>query len=64
MNFYYAVAAPFSNCDETTYSVPNTTKIHVIVDALGNLLTLSLTGGQVYDITQAETLWGLIEPGA
>jgi transposase len=33
-----------------------TTKIHVIVDALGNPLALSLTGGQVHDITQAEAL--------
>jgi transposase len=28
----------------------------VIVDALGNPLALSLTGGQVHDITQAEAL--------
>ena len=41
-----------------------TTKIHVIVDALGNPLALSLTGGQVHDITQAETLTAEIEPGA
>ena len=41
-----------------------TTKIHVIVDALGNPLALSLTGGQVHDITQAETLAAEIEPGA
>lgn len=33
-----------------------TTKIHMIVDALGNPLALSLTGGQVHDITQAEAL--------
>jgi transposase len=39
-------------------------KIHVIVDALGNPLTLSLTGGQVHDITQAEALLALVEPGA
>jgi transposase len=32
-----------------------TTKIHMIVDALGNPLAFSLTGGQVHDITQAET---------
>jgi transposase len=36
----------------------------VIVDALGNPLALSLTGGQVHDITQAETLAAEIEPGA
>ena len=33
-----------------------TTKIHMVVDALGNPLAFSLTGGQVHDITQAETL--------
>ena len=36
----------------------------MIVDALGNPLALSLTGGQVHDITQAEALLALIEPGA
>jgi transposase len=36
----------------------------VIVDALGNPLTLSLTGGQVHDITQAEALLAFVEPGA
>ena len=36
----------------------------MIVDALGNPLALSLTGGQVHDITQAETLTAEIEPGA
>jgi transposase len=36
----------------------------VIVDALGNPLRLILTGGQVHDITQAEALLALIEPGA
>ena len=41
-----------------------TTKIHVIVDALGNPLALSLTGGQVHDITQAETLVAKVEPEA
>jgi hypothetical protein len=37
----------------------------VIVDALGNLLALSLTGGQVNDITQADALLALValEPG-
>lgn len=41
-----------------------TTKIHVIVDALGNPLKVSLTKGQVHDITQAETLTADITPGA
>jgi transposase len=41
-----------------------TTKIHVIVDALGNPLRLILTGGQVHDVTQAEALLASIEPGA
>jgi transposase len=36
----------------------------VIVDALGNPLALSLTGGQVHDITQAEALLALIQPEA
>ena len=36
----------------------------MIVDALGNRLALSLTGGQVHDITQADTLLALVEPGA
>jgi transposase len=36
----------------------------VIVDALGNPLALSLTGGQVHDITQAEALAAQVEPGA
>jgi hypothetical protein len=30
-----------------------TTKIHAIVDALGNPLAVSLTGGDVHDVTQA-----------
>ncbi len=33
-----------------------TTKIHVMVDALGNPLDFILTGGQAADITQAYTL--------
>ena len=41
-----------------------TTKIHAIVDALGNPLALSLTGGQVHDITQAETLAAQVQPKA
>ena len=34
----------------------------MIVDALGNPLALSLTGGQVHDITQADALLALVEP--
>jgi transposase len=41
-----------------------TTKIHAVVDALGNPLALSLTAGQVHDITQAETLVAQVEPEA
>jgi transposase len=41
-----------------------TTKIHVIVDALGNPLAISLTGGQAHDITQAEALLAQVEPEA
>ena len=36
----------------------------MIVDAVGNPLTLSLTGGQVHDITQAEALAAKVRPGA
>ena len=36
----------------------------MIVDGLGNPLRLTLTGGQVHDITQAEALLASIEPGA
>ena len=36
----------------------------MIVDALGNPLALSLTGGQVHDIVQAEGLLALVEPEA
>ena len=36
----------------------------MIVDALGNPLALSLTGGQVHDITQAEALLSLVAPQA
>jgi transposase len=36
----------------------------VIVDALGNPLALSLTGGQVHDITQADALLAHVEPEA
>jgi transposase len=41
-----------------------TTKIYVVVDALGNPLALSLTGGQAHDITQAETLIANVAPDA
>jgi transposase len=41
-----------------------TTKIHAIVDAVGNPLALRLTGGQVHDITQADALLALAEPKA
>lgn len=41
-----------------------TTKIHAIVDALGNPLVVSLTGGQVHDITQAQALVQQVEPAA
>ena len=36
----------------------------MIVDAPGNPLALSLTGGQVHDIKEAETLLALVEPEA
>ena len=36
----------------------------MIVDALGNPLALSLTGGEVHDIKQAEALLALVEPEA
>ena len=36
----------------------------MIVDALGNPLALSLTAGQVHDITQAGALAALVEPEA
>ena len=41
-----------------------TTKIHAIVDALGNPLAVSLTGGHVHDVTQAEALSQAVRPGA
>src|SRR5918997_212212 len=39
-----------------------TTKIHAIVDALGNPLAVSLTGGDVHDVTQAQVFTPEIEP--
>ncbi len=41
-----------------------TTKIHAVVDALGNPVALSLTPGQAADITQAEPLLDKLEPDA
>jgi transposase len=41
-----------------------TTKIHAIVDALGNPVAFSLTGGQVHDIKQAEILLAKVKPKA
>src|SRR5271170_234501 len=41
-----------------------TTKIYMVVDALGNPLAFSLTGGQVHDITQTETLTAEIQAEA
>jgi transposase len=41
-----------------------TTKIHMVVDALGNPLAFNLTGGQTHDITQAETLIAQVQPRA
>ena len=35
----------------------------MIVDALGNPLALSLTGGNAHDITQAEPLAAQVQPG-
>ena len=34
-----------------------TTKIHMLLDALGRLLGFIVTAGQVGDITQARLLW-------
>jgi transposase len=41
-----------------------TTKIHAIVDALGNPVCLSLTPGQVSDLSEAEPLLDQIDPQA
>ena len=41
-----------------------TTKIHAVVDALGNPVALSLTPGQAADITQAEPLLERLKPDA
>jgi hypothetical protein len=41
-----------------------TTKIHAVVDALGNPVALSLTPGQAADITQAAPFLDDVEPDA
>ena len=41
-----------------------TTKIHAVVDVLGNPVALSLTPGQAADITQAAPLLDEVEPDA
>lgn len=41
-----------------------TTKIHVVVDALGNPVAVSLTPGQASDISQAAPLLEQVEPEA
>jgi transposase len=41
-----------------------TTKIHVVVDALGNPVAISLTAGQDCDISQAAPLLEEVEPEA
>jgi transposase len=41
-----------------------TTKIHAIVDALGNPVAFSLTGGQVHDLGQAQPLLAKVKPKA
>ena len=41
-----------------------TTKIHAVVDALGNPVVLSLRPGNAHDITQAKPLLDQVEPGA
>ena len=41
-----------------------TTKIHACVEGLGQLARFTLTGGQVADITQAQTLIEQMQPGA
>lgn len=41
-----------------------TTKIHALVDALGNPVEVMLTGGQAHDLTCAEPLIEAVNPGA
>jgi transposase len=41
-----------------------TTKIHAIVDALGNPVAFALTGGQAHDLGQAQPLLAKVKPKA
>ena len=41
-----------------------TTKIHACVEGLGQLARFTLTGGQVHDFTQAQTLIDQLQPVA
>jgi transposase len=41
-----------------------TTKIHVLVDALGNPVEVKLSPGQDHDLTCAESLIEAVDPGA
>ena len=41
-----------------------TTKIHVLVDALGNPVEVRLSPGQAHDLTCAESLIESVDPGA
>jgi transposase len=41
-----------------------TTKIHVLVDALGNPVEVMLSPGQDHDLTCAESLIEAVDPGA
>lgn len=41
-----------------------TTKIHALVDALGNPVEVMLTPGQAHDLTCAEPLLESVDPGA
>ena len=41
-----------------------TTKIHACVEGLGQLARFTLTGGQVHDVTQAQTMIEQIQPAA
>jgi transposase len=41
-----------------------TTKIHALVDALGNPVEVMLSPGQDHDLTRAEPLIEAVDPGA
>ena len=41
-----------------------TTKIHALVDALGNPVEVMVSPGQDHDLTCAESLIGAVDPGA